>query len=110
MFKLKKNATFLHDVPIQWPVDGGFEEVQLKVRFRVLDADSLRLHDDLSSEAGQNAYLRAIIVGFPAVIDDDGRPVPDDEALFEQIVGLTFVRAALLRAYGAAMSGARAKN
>lgn len=110
MFKLRKNPTFLHDVPVQWPVDDGFEEVMLKTRFRVLDADSLRIHDDLSSEAGQNAYLRAIIVGFPAVVEEDGQPVPDDDALFDRIVSLTFVRAGLLRAYGSAMAGARAKN
>lgn len=110
MFKLKKNATFLHDVPVQWPVDDGFEEVMLKTRFRVLDADTLRLHDDLMTEAGQNAFLRAAIVGFPAVVDDDGQPVPDDDALFERILGLTFCRAPLLRTYQTAMTGARAKN
>jgi hypothetical protein len=110
MFKLKKNATFLHDVPVQWPVDDGFEEVTLKTRFRVLDADTLRLHDDLTTEQGQNAFLRAAIVGFPAVVDDDGQLVPDDEALFERILGLTFCRAPLLRTYQTAMMGARAKN
>jgi hypothetical protein len=115
MFKLKKNATFLHDVPIQWPVDevegkGGFEEVALKTRFRVLDADTLRLHENLMTEEGQNAFLRAAIAGFPAVIEDDGQPIPDDEALFDRILGLTFCRAPLLRAYQDAMMGARAKN
>jgi hypothetical protein len=115
MFKLKKNATFLHDVPVQWPVDaidgqGGFEEVTLKTRFRVLDADTLRLHDNLMTEEGQNAFLRAAIVGFPSVIDDDGNQLADDEALFERILGLTFCRAPLLNTYQAAMMGARAKN
>jgi hypothetical protein len=110
MFTLRKNPTFLHDVTVHWPVDGGFEEVTLKVRYRVLDADSLRLHTDLMSEEGQNAFLRAAIVGFPAVVDHEGEMVPDDEALFERIVGLTFCRGPLLNAYNAAMTGARAKN
>ena len=115
MFKLKNNATFLHDVPVQWPVDetdgkGGFEEVTLKTRFRVLDAETLRMHDDLHSEQGQNAFLRAAIVGFPAVVDDDGQPVPDDDALFDRILGLTFCRGPLMRTYQSAMMGARAKN
>lgn len=110
MFKLKKNATFLHDVPVQWPVDDGFEEVKLKTRFRVLGAETLRLHDDMRSEQGQNAFLRAAIAGFPAVVDDDGHNMPDDDDLFDRIVGLTFCRAPLLRAYQAAMTGARAKN
>ena len=115
MFKLKKNATFLHDVPVQWPIDetdgkGGFEEVTLKTRFRVLDAETLRMHDDLMSEQGQNAFLRAAIVGFPAVVDDDGQLMPDDDALFDRILGLTFCRVPLLRTYQTAMTGARAKN
>ena len=110
MFKLKKNATFLHDVPVQWPLDGGFEEVTLKTRFRVLDAETLRLHDDMRSEPGQNAFLRAAIAGFPTVVDDEGHNMPDDDDLFERIVVLTFCRAPLLQAYEAAMPGARAKN
>ena len=114
MFKLKKNATFLHDVPVQWPVDdtgsGGYEEVMLKTRYRVLEAETLRMHDDLTSEQGQNAFLRAAIAGFPAVVEDDGQPVPDDDALFDRILGLTFCRLPLLRTYQTAMTGARAKN
>lgn len=110
MFKLKKNATFLHDVPVQWPVDDGFEEVILKTRFRVLDADTLRLHEDMMTEQGQNAFLRAAVVGFPAVVDDDGQPVPDNDALFERILGLTFCRLPLLKTYQVAMNGARVKN
>lgn len=110
MFKLQKNATFTHDVPVQMPVDDGHAEVMLKTKFRVLDADALRPHDDLTSELAQNAYLRAVIVGFPAVVDDDGQPIPDDDALFDRLMGLTFVRMALLRGYALAMAGARAKN
>lgn len=109
MFKLKKNATFLHDVPVQWPVDEGFEEVTLKTRFRVLDATTIGLHN-LSSDEGQIAFLRAAIAGFPAVIDDQGQPLPDDDALFDQVVGLTFTRTALIGSYQTAMIGARAKN
>jgi len=109
MFKLQKNPTFTHDVPVQVPVDDGHEERPLKVRYRVLGADDLR-HHEMNSEEGQNAYLRAVVAGFPAVVDDDGQPIPDDDALFDQIVGLTFCRVAVMRGYQEAMTKARAKN
>ena len=114
MFKLKKNARFLHDVPVQWPVDdidgkGGFEEVTLKTRFRVLDATTIAMHN-LNSDEGQIAFLRAAVAGFPAVVDDDGQPLPDDETLFDRIVGLTFARTGMINSYQVAMIGARGKN
>jgi hypothetical protein len=109
MFKLKKNATFLHDVPVQWPVDGGTEEVTLKTRFRVLDATTISMHN-IGTDEGQIAFLRAAVAGFPAVVDEDGQPIPDDEALFDRIVGLTFCRTGLIDSYQAAMIGARSKN
>lgn len=109
MFKLLKNPTFLHDVPIMVPVDGGHEERPLKVRFRALHSDDLA-HHDFASREGQEAYLRAIVVGFPAVSDDDGQPIADDDALFRQMVGMSFVRLALMAAYNDAILKARAKN
>lgn len=109
MFKLIKNPTFTHDVPIMVPIDGGYDERPLKVRYRALHADDLAQHD-LTSIEGQEAYLRAIVAGFPAVIDDDGTALPDDPALFDQLVGMTFIRTALIRGYGEAMTKARIKN
>lgn len=114
MFKLQKNPTFTHDVPVQVPVDmtddnGGHETRPLKVRFRVLHSDDLAQHD-YSSREGQEAYLRAIVDGFPAVADDQGNVLPDDDALFHQLAGLSFVRLAVMAAYNDAVIVARAKN
>lgn len=109
MFKLIKNATFTHDVPVMVPVDEGYDELPLKVRFRVLPADELVQHDYLTAE-GQETYCRAIVAGFPAVADDEGRTLADDDVLRDQMIGMTFVRTAVMRAYGEAMTKARAKN
>lgn len=114
MFKLQKNPTFTHDVPVQVPVDmedgkGGHETRMLKVRFRALHSDDLAEHDYASRE-GQEAYVRAIVDGFPAVVDDDNQLIPDDEALFRQLVGRSNIRLAVMAAYADAMIVARAKN
>lgn len=109
MFKIVKNPEFTHAVPVMVPVDGGYDNQSLKVRYRVLPADEISRHDFASPE-GTEAYLRAIVVRFEDVIDEDGNHVPHSEALTTQLLGVAYVRQAVMRAYTEAMSKARLGN
>jgi hypothetical protein len=109
MFKIVQNPEFTHTVPVMVPVDGGHVEQSLKCRFRVLPADEIDSHD-LATPAGTEAYLRAICVRFEDVCGDDGQPIPPSDALTDQLLGITFVRIALVRAYTEAMAKAKRGN
>lgn len=109
MFKIVKNPEFTHTVPVLVPVDGGYDNQSLKTRFRVLPADELARHDFASPE-GTEAYLRAIVVRFDDVEGEDGKPVPHSDALMTQLLGVGYIRMAVLRAYTEAMTKARLGN
>ncbi len=108
-FKIAKSPEFTHKVPVQVPVDGGHKEETLKCRFRVLSADDMAQHNLMTAE-GTEAYLRAICVRFEDVVDEDGQPVEDSDALRDTLIGIPFVRIALVRAYSAAMAKAKLGN
>ena len=109
MFKIATNPEFTHKVPVQVPVDGGHKEETLRCRFRVISAETLAVHDLMTAE-GTESYLRAICVRFEDVVDDQGQPVEHSDELTNQLIGIPFVRLALVRAYTAAMAKGRLGN
>lgn len=109
MFKIVKTPTFVHEVSVMVPVDGGHEPQTLKCRFRVLSADEMAQHD-MASPEGTETYLRAACLEFMDIVGEDGLPVPHSDALRDQLLGLTYVRMALLRSYTEAMVKARLGN
>jgi hypothetical protein len=109
MFKVIANPTFAHDVEVQVPVDGGYESHKLRTRFRVADFDELTGFN-LSTAAEQTAYVERIVEGFENVVDGTGEPLAMNDGLRRRLLGMPFVRAAVMRAYEAAMTGARTKN
>lgn len=109
MFKVIERPEFTHTVPVLVPVDGGHEEQSLKVRFRALPDDELGTFDHDTNE-GTHAFLRVAIVRIEDVVGTDGKPVPYSDALRDQLLQFPFVRVALLRAYSAAVTGARLGN
>jgi hypothetical protein len=109
MFKIVNKPEFTHTVPVLVPVDGGYDSQSLKVRYRVVPADELARHDFASPE-GTEAYLRAIVVRFEDVVDEDGNHVPHSDQLMTQLLGVAYIRMAVMRAYTEAMSKARLGN
>ena len=109
MFKIVKNPEFTHAVPVMVPVDNGHDEQLLKCRFRVVSSDDLGQHD-LASTEGTEAYLRAIVVRFEDVVDDDGQPIAVSDALTTRLLGISFVRIALVRAYSVAVTKFKTGN
>ena len=105
MFKLIKKPEFTHDVPIMVPIDGGHRAESIKVRFRALPADELA-EFDMNTPEGNLGYLRAITVSFEDVVGEDDLPLPPSDELRDTLLGMTFVRLGLIRAYSAAMTKA----
>lgn len=107
-FKIIENPEFTHDVPVLIPCDGGHVEQSLKVRFRAISVDEMNTHTMYGD--GQEAYLRAVCVRFEDVVDGEGVPVPPSDELTTRLLGVPFIRVALIRAYTMAMSKAKTGN
>ena len=108
-FQIAKSREFTHKVTVQVPVDGGHKEETFKCRFRVVSAETLALHDLMTAE-GTESYLRAICVRFEDVVGEDGQPIEHSDELMDTMLGIPFVRLALVRVYTAAMAKARLGN
>jgi hypothetical protein len=109
MFKIVSNPVFRHDVDVQVPVDGGYETQSLRVEFLALPVDRLASFD-LGTIEGQDKFLAEAVKGFSDLVDDQGKPVTCTDALRRKILGMGFVRSAVMAAYTAALTGARTKN
>lgn len=108
-FKIVRNPTFIHKVPVLVPVDGGHEEQSLKVQFRVVPQDELMDHN-LATAGGTETYCRAIVSDFADVTGEDGEPLPMSDAIRNQLFRTPYVQIALIRSYTAAMAGAKTGN
>jgi hypothetical protein len=109
MFKIIQTPEFTHAVPVQVPADGGHREEVLKARFRVLsgegcDVFALKTNEDITG------FLARAVVGLEDIVDEAGAPVPYCDAVRDQVLALPYARAALLRAYIAAVTKARTGN
>lgn len=109
MFKIAKNPQFTHSIPVLVPVDNGHEERPLKVRFRVLPIDDVNQHDPRTSE-GTEAFLRAVVVRFEDVVDENGELMPSDDTLTSQMLALPYIRIALVKGYYDAVQKVRLGN
>lgn len=106
MFQVLKNPTFKHAVKVKVPVDGGFKDQTFKAEFRVMTDDEMAAHR-LDSIEAMKAYIRDFLVGLEGVFDDQKPPqqIPYNSDLREQLIGLPFVRRALIDTYVAALTG-----
>lgn len=101
-FKLNKNPTFVTTATIAVPTDNGPQDETISVRFRVLPDEALELPT--------LEFLKRAILRIDDVMSDDGEPVPSSVELIDQIVALPFTRLPLVKAYMAALTGARVGN
>ncbi len=92
MFKIAADPSFAHKVKVRVPVDA---------RFRVVPWDDVKALDH-----DVPAQLRLIWIGAEGIADDAGTPLPWSDALRDQLIGILFVRLAVLRTYVDAVTGA----
>ena len=105
MLKITQTPEFTHRVKVRIPVDGGFSEQEFDARFRVVPWDELKALDDDPAE-----QARRIWVGWKGIVDDEGNELPFSDGLRDQLLGMLFLRIALLRTYMEAIAGVKRGN
>lgn len=108
-FKIVKNPTFIHEVPVMVPVDGGHEQQSLRAQFRVVPQDELMDHD-LRTPEGTESYCRAIVVDFADIIDEGNIPMRMTDEVRATLYRTPYIQIALIRSYALAMAAARTGN
>ena len=109
MFKIDQTPTYTHRVEIKVPANGGHELQDMQVTFRVLPDEEIEAFD-MRTSRGEREFLAAAVVGFDDVEDEKGAALPFSDALRDRLVGLAYVRVAMINAYYAALMGKRVKN
>ncbi len=107
--KISKKRTFTHDVPVLVPVDGGHFEDKLRTTFNYIDTEQARVFD-LTTQAGIDGFLEAIVDSFHDLTDDDGKAVPYTAELRVDLLNAQYVRQALLAHYGNAVTKVKLGN
>ena len=109
MFKVIDNPEFSRKVAISVPVNGGFENQSLGVRFRVLSQD--RIAAILEATPGNFLPLvNEMVVSLEDLADVDGQPLAYNDAVRAAVLDMPFVRTGILGAYSEAVSGAKRGN
>lgn len=103
MLTITDTLDFTHKVQVRVPVDGGHASQEFSARFRACDIDELR---DLAPED----QLRRVWIGWDGVVTPEGQPVPFSDAARDHLIGMLFVRTAVLRTYAEAIAGAARGN
>lgn len=107
MFKVTTEPKFTHPVTVMVPVDGGHKEQTFTCTFRVADVEAL---DKLKDEEGQKGLLQRVICGMADLVGEDDQPLPYSDELRDQLIGVPYVRLAMLVAYTGAVTKAKAGN
>ena len=113
MFVLQETRTYDWPVVVKMPVDGGkFESRRFTATFRLLTRDQA---DDLTQDPARDQdtdFLMDVVVGLKGVNDEDGNEIPFDADLLKKMIGIAYVRTAMIEAYFNSITGdaARRKN
>lgn len=109
MLKIVKNPVFTAPVKVTVPVEGGVRESTFTGRFRAVSVSEAESFNLMSSE-GTSDYLRAILVGWDGIVDDDGQPISFSDETRNDLIDIPFIRTAILTTYNTAMLGAKRGN
>lgn len=109
MFHIADSPTFVHQVKVRVPVDGGHIDETLSATFKVVPVEALDACD-LGTREGTDAFLTAAVERLDDLVDADGAPLPWSDALRDRVLALPYVRTALVAAYVEAVTGARLGN
>ena len=109
MFTVNPSPTFVHDIDVHVPVDGGYEPQKLKTRFYVLTTEQLESYD-LRDPAQQAAFCNAAVVEFLDLQSPDGSPVLHNDKVKAGLINTPYVRTALMTHYSLAVTVGGRKN
>ena len=109
MLKISSNPTFQRTITAKVPVDGGYREDSFKVTFKMLSTDEINKFD-LASEAGTRQLLTAVIENLDDIAGENDKPLPYSDDLRDKVLGLPYLRTALVTEYFKSISGATEGN
>lgn len=72
--KIVNKRTFTHDVKVLTPIDGGFEDENLKTTFNYMTTEETNAFN-LRSPTETTAFLEAAVVTFHDLVDEARAPV-----------------------------------
>jgi len=109
MLKIVKNPEFTARVKVQVPAESGFIEQSFTGRFRTMSVSEGESFNGFSSD-GVGQWLRAILIGWDGIKDEDGNDVSFSETARDELIDIPFIRNAISAAYNGAMLGAKRGN
>jgi|TARA_R110000751_G_scaffold2018_11_gene9398 hypothetical protein len=109
MFKLAEEPTFRHTVTAKVPVDGGFEDQKFEATFRAIGMDEAEGFDMMDATSVK-AFLARIIVELHDIGDVEGQALEYSDKVRDQVTRLPWARKAIVKAYFAALNGAKEGN
>ena len=108
MFKLQKPDTVLWPVTIAIPQDGGrVSKSRCKIEFKLLDQDD---YTHWVQNGDDRDFLRQVVVGWEEVGDESGEPLSFSETARDQLLGIAYVRGAMVLAYHEIASGGASRK
>lgn len=112
MFKIVKQRRVEWPVVIPVPQSGGkVQKHEITAEFDILPQTRI---EEITAEARSGdqdkALLREVLVGWDDVAGEDGQPIGFSPEARDALIDISYVRAALMRAYFEASSGAAARK
>ena len=113
MFKIQEQRTVTWPVQVRIPADGGrFEKADFQVEFALLD--QARIDEILNTEDRSTsmdvAFLREVVTGFRDVRREDGNEMAFSAENLGMLLGIPYVRNAMIDAFFSCISGRRRGN
>jgi hypothetical protein len=107
--KIEANPTFVHNVTVLTPSNGGFDKENLKVTFRFFDLDAVNKYD-LATTEGSTEFFKAVIADLGDLTDSAGQPVAYSETVRDALLRRHSVRQALSSHYFDAITKVKTGN
>ena len=109
MLKISTNPTFERTITARVPVDGGYREDSFKATFKVLSTDEIAAFE-LGTEDGTRKLLMAAIDSLDDIAGENDKPLPYNDGLRDQVLGLPYLRTALVNEYFKSLAGVAEGN
>ena len=102
----KKVTEYDWEVTVQSPEKGKFKKETFTAKFKNIGRKAFV---DLI-DAGDDNFVRTVLVGWSGIKDADGNEVEFNEDNFEAILDNQYIVFGVIKAYGESMQGAIEKN
>ena len=102
----KKVTEYDWEVTVQSPEKGKFKKETFTAKFK---NEGRKAFADLI-EAGDENFVRSVLVGWSGIKDDDGNDIQFNDENFEALTDNHFIVKGIIEAFGESMKGASEKN